>query len=80
MTVAAKVTSKGQITLSREVRKLLAVGKGSVVIFETKGDRVFLKPVKTLRVFKGALKGRKPAADFDAVRTRAISKKSGASR
>jgi antitoxin PrlF len=68
MIVAAKITSKGQITLPREVRKLLAVDTGSVVIFETEGDRVFLKPVKTLREFKGALKGRKPAADFDTVR------------
>ena len=68
MTVAAKVTSKGQITLPKEVRKLLAVDKGSLVVFETEGDRVFLKPVKTLREFKGALKGRRPAAGFDTVR------------
>jgi AbrB family looped-hinge helix DNA binding protein len=68
MTVVAKVTSKGQITLPKEVRKLLAVDMGSLVIFETEGDRVFLRPVKTLREFKGALKGRKPAADFDTVR------------
>jgi AbrB family looped-hinge helix DNA binding protein len=38
MIVAAKITSKGQITLPREVRKLLAVDTGSVVIFETEGD------------------------------------------
>ncbi len=68
MTVAAKITSKGQITLPKEVRKLLAVDKGSVVVFETEGDRVFLKPVKTFRKFKGVLKGRSPAADFDTVR------------
>ena len=68
MMVAAKVTSKGQITLPREVRKLLAVDRGSVVIFETEGDRVFLKPVKTLREFKGTLKGRKPATDFETAR------------
>ncbi len=68
MVVAAKVTSKGQITLPREVRKLLAVDTGSVVVFETEGNRVFLKPVKSLREFKGSLKGRKPATDFDTIR------------
>jgi antitoxin PrlF len=68
MIVGAKVTSKGQITLPKEIRKLLAVDTGSVVVFETEGDRVFLKPVKGLMEFKGALKGRKPATDFDTIR------------
>jgi antitoxin PrlF len=33
MDVAAKVTSKGQITLPRQVREVLAVGAGDQVIF-----------------------------------------------
>jgi len=71
MVIAAKVTSKGQITIPLQVRRLLKVNPGSVVIFETKEDKVFLKPAKTLSEFRGILKGKAAHADFDKIRAAA---------
>ncbi|MBI5747883.1 MAG: AbrB/MazE/SpoVT family DNA-binding domain-containing protein [Nitrospinae bacterium] len=68
MTVTAKITSKGQITLPKEVRKLLDVHEGSVVVFEKENDRVVIKSAKTIREFKGVLKGRAEGIDFDEMR------------
>ncbi len=68
MVIAAKVTSKGQITLPKEVRKLLAVDVGSVVVFEAEDDRVVLRPTRNLKEFRGFLKGRTSPKPFDEVR------------
>src|SRR4030042_6003070 len=65
MIVTAKITSKGQITLPREVRKLLNVDAGAVVVFEKEDDKVVVRTAKTLREFKGFLKGKAVSADFD---------------
>jgi len=40
----AKVTSKGQITIPRDVRKLLGVRPGDSVIFESGDDGVRVRP------------------------------------
>lgn len=71
MTVTAKITSKGQITLPKEVRKILDVHEGSVVVFEKEDDRVVIKSARTLKEFRGFLKGRGRSADFDAMRKKA---------
>ena len=73
MAITAKVTSKGQITIPLQVRKLLKVDPGSVIIFETEEDKVPLKPVKTLSEFRGILKGKATHVDSD--KTRAVAKK-----
>jgi bifunctional DNA-binding transcriptional regulator/antitoxin component of YhaV-PrlF toxin-antitoxin module len=52
MILTSKITSKGQITLPKEVRKLLNV----------------IKPAKTLRDFKGLLKNTKKEETFDEIR------------
>lgn len=70
MTVTAKITSKGQITLPKEVRKALNVCAGNVVIFEKEDDKVVIKPARTLKEFKGFLKG-KGKADFYEMRKKA---------
>ena len=71
MLVTAKITSKGQITLPKEVRKLLKVDTGAVVVFEKEDDKVVLKTAKTLKEFKGYLRGKSPPTDFNAMRTKA---------
>jgi AbrB family looped-hinge helix DNA binding protein len=71
MVVTAKVTSKGQITLPKEVRRLLNIDKGSVVFFEKKDDKIVLKTAKTLREFKGHLRGKSAPTDFDVMRNKA---------
>lgn len=69
MTAMAKVTSKGQVTIPRSVREHLKVGTGSVLIFQVEGDRIVVRPARTLLDLAGALKGRGPRAqDFAAMR------------
>ncbi len=68
MALTAKITSKGQITLPKEVRKLLKVDTGTVLVFEKEDDKVIVRTTKTLREFKGFLKGRRAPADFDVMR------------
>jgi antitoxin PrlF len=68
MIVTAKITSKGQITLPNEVRELLDVHTGSMVMFEKEDDKVVIKHAWTLQEFKGILEGHGKAVDFDQVR------------
>jgi AbrB family looped-hinge helix DNA binding protein len=68
MVVTAKITSKGQITLPKEVRRLLNVDAGAVVVFEKEDDKVIVRTAKTLREFKGFLKGKSAPTDFDVMR------------
>jgi AbrB family looped-hinge helix DNA binding protein len=69
MVVTAKITSKGQITLPKEVRRLLKVDAGAVVVFEKEDDKVIVRTAKTLREFKGFLKGKSAPTDFAVMRS-----------
>ncbi len=68
MVMASKITSKGQITLPKEVRKILNVQEGNVIIFERENDKVVIKSAKTLRDFKGLLKDIKKNETFEEIR------------
>ena len=48
----AKITSKGQITLPLEVRRLLGVRPGDRVLFETNKDGVRVRPVRAESPFE----------------------------
>lgn len=54
MVVTAKITSKGQITLPKEFRKILNVHAGNVVVFEKEDDKVVIKRHEHLRNLRGA--------------------------
>ena len=71
MAATAKITSKGQLTLPKQIRKLLDVHTGSVVVFEKEDEKIVIKSAKTLREFKGVLKGVGRKADFDEIRKKA---------
>lgn len=47
----AKITSKGQITVPREVRQALGVKAGDKIVFEQKGKEVSVRPVRSESVF-----------------------------
>lgn len=47
----AKITSKGQITLPREVRQALGVNPGDKIVFEQNGKDVSVRPVRTKSAF-----------------------------
>jgi AbrB family looped-hinge helix DNA binding protein len=68
MTVTAKITSKGQITLPKKVRELLHLREGGVVVFEQEDDRIVIKPAQSLLDYQGYLKGRVKPADVDTIR------------
>ena len=68
MTVTAKITSKGQITLPKKVRDILHVREGGVVVFEQENDSFVIKPAESLLDYKGYLRGRAKHADVDIVR------------
>lgn len=64
----AKVTSKGQITIPREVRDFLGIQTGSVILFEQEEEKVVIHPAKTIRDYKGYLKGKAKGVAFDEIR------------
>ena len=83
MTVSAKITSKGQITLPKKVRDILHLHEGGVVIFEQEEDKFVIKPAESLLDYKGYLKGRAKSADPDSVRETArtfVGRKAGKRR
>jgi AbrB family looped-hinge helix DNA binding protein len=47
----ARITSKGQITVPREIRRLLGVGPGDSLVFEGDRGRARVRPVRTKSPF-----------------------------
>lgn len=83
MTITAKITSKGQITLPKKVRDLLRLREGGVVVFEQENDKMVIKPAESLLDYKGYLRGRAKPADAETVRKMAgkyVGRKAGKRR
>lgn len=58
----ARITSKGQITVPREIRRALGVGPGDRLLFEKGASGVSVRPLRTKSPFakyRGAGHGRK---------------------
>ena len=53
--ITAKITSKGQVTLPREIRERLGVGDGDRVRFELENGAVVLYPQRNTPSFAGML-------------------------
>lgn len=51
MKTEAKVTSKGQITVPKEIREALGVGPGDTIVFERNGGNISVRPVRPKGVF-----------------------------
>ena len=47
----ARITSKGQITVPREVRRVLGVQAGDRLLFESDGKGVRVRPVRSKSAF-----------------------------
>jgi len=47
----AKITSKGQITVPREVRRVLGVRAGDRLLFESHGREIRVRPVRGKSAF-----------------------------
>ncbi|TAK35694.1 MAG: AbrB/MazE/SpoVT family DNA-binding domain-containing protein [Chloroflexota bacterium] len=62
------ITSKGQVTLPKEIRDALGLRPGTEVEFELREGQVILHkrvPVEALRKWQGYLRGRLPADSVD---------------
>ncbi len=71
------VTSKGQVTIPKEIRLFLKIKPSDKVDFEVENGRVILKPIKTLLNLRGSVSA-KGKGDLDAERQQAkiaVSKK-----
>jgi len=49
------VTEKGQVTIPKAIRMFLKINPSDKVDFTVEGDKVILKPIKSLRDFRGAV-------------------------
>lgn len=47
----ARVTSKGQVTIPKEIRHVLGIEEGDTVVFETDEHGVHLRPQRPTSVF-----------------------------
>ena len=54
------VTTKGQVTIPKNIREKLGLVPGNKVIFEDEGKETRLRPAPDFFSFGGALKGRRP--------------------
>lgn len=63
MEIAAKLSSKGQITLPRAVREALSLQEGDHVIFRVEGDRAVMARTPDLLALAGSISV--PAAKRD---------------
>ena len=62
MHLTSTITSRGQTTVPKEVRKLLGVGPRQKIIYNVKGDQVTIESAgKGLLEMGGFLKSNKPA-------------------
>ncbi|MBI3659507.1 AbrB/MazE/SpoVT family DNA-binding domain-containing protein [Candidatus Acetothermia bacterium] len=67
--LGSKLTSKGQMTLPKEIRDYLDLQPGDRVVFIRKDGEVVIQGVKeTLLDLRGSVKARQHAEDFNSVR------------
>ena len=72
MDIAAKMSSKGQITVPKAVRDALGIGEGDNVVFRVEGNRAVLARTPDFLSLAGTIKvpaARRNAAWDDVIRT-----------
>lgn len=73
----ATVTSKGQVTIPKEIRDFLHIRTNDKLDFVMDGERVMIAPVKTLLDLRGAVQAK---GKGDSKQERAIAKAAVAKR
>ena len=72
MEIAAKMSSKGQITVPKSVRDALGIGEGDNVVFRVEGNRAVLARTPDFLALAGTIKvpaARRNSAWDDVIRT-----------
>ena len=54
----SNVTTKGQVTIPKALRDRFNIKPNDKVDFSSDGERIILKPIKTLKDFRGFVKGK----------------------
>lgn len=74
MDVAAKVTSKGQVTVPKAVRDALGIHEGDEVVFRVEGDRAVLARTPDFLDLAGSVSvpAERRSATWDEVRRRTL--------
>ena len=69
-TSIATITSKGQVTIPKEIRRALQLKETDMVLFVLEGDRAVIVPLRrrTLVSFRGALPATRPFPGHAAIR------------
>ncbi|HWO93244.1 MAG TPA: AbrB/MazE/SpoVT family DNA-binding domain-containing protein [Dehalococcoidia bacterium] len=71
--ILSTVTSRGQVTIPAEVRKVLGAKSGDKVAFEIVGDSVMLKRARfTLETAYGSVPPKHRPEDFEAMKDQAM--------
>jgi antitoxin PrlF len=72
MDVAARLTSKGQVTIPKAVREALGLGEGDHLIFRVEGHRAVLARTAELLELAGAVEvpAERRGASWDEIRRR----------
>lgn len=65
------VTTKGQVTIPVDIRSFFHIRPNDRVDFVIEGDRIVLKPVKSLKELRGTVQARSPE---DAIDERVVAK------
>ncbi len=70
MSVVATLTSKGQVTIPKEIRDALKIGEKDQLLFFIEGDRAIMIPIKkrSLNELFGSLPATRPYPGLDALR------------
>ena len=78
MTVA-KLTSKRQITIPKEIAQKWGVEKGDGVLFLERGDEIIVRPVKRrdLLSLRGSVPAEQPALSSSEIRKRVQTERAG---
>lgn len=69
MQIASKITIKGQVTIPKKIRDALNVKPKDSILFVKQGNRIVLKPARTLLDLKAAIKTDKKIDNWEEVRS-----------
>ncbi len=61
MVAVSRLSSKGQIVIPKEVRRVMGLVSGDLFLVEVEGDRIILRRIEPIDRFRGILK--EPVSD-----------------
>ncbi len=68
MIATSKITTKGQITIPKNIRDELDLHEGNIIAFEKKDDDIIIRKTETIEDYEGFLKNKDSIKDFDEIR------------